>query len=302
MKGLMKLLQLCCVFLKLIRPADVASPVNCEIQNVAGFLQYVCPNSTHVPGLVSPHLDPRTFKCVNTDQQYRVGVWFVSGRSNTVGIVDFRCEKDPNFYQACSLRDLVKRLTMDIDNNLNDKIDSGNFPCGYLCEIDDFHSGRKIFGVSDVKRRSYGSSGMVGNINRRFSCDGVKNCLNTDLDESQCEHLPDNGTCDSKCDMYPECLDESSCNGYNYGFWCDNGTKYVRPFFVCDGSALCSDWADESVCRVDDKVEFTCRSALTGAIIPLFNYTRCRPIAEYNFFSWLNVMSYCTDYLDQTNG
>ena len=242
-----------------------------------------------------------TFKCVNTEQFYHVITTTSVGRQNLI-VVDFRCEQDENFYQACALR--ASPLADDQYSGFHFAANQRRFPCGYLCEKD-YQIGRLIVGIPNFKRRSSANRFFDDwyNTKNNFVCDGEHNCLNTDLDEWQCGHT--SKMCDLICDIYPTCEDESFCYGYHYGLWCDNGTTYVPSLNVCDGpyAQLCEDGSDESSCQVDNKLEHlhTCTHYESGDTIPLLNITRSRPLLEYNFFSNLYVMTYCTDYLDQTN-
>ena len=102
------------------------------------------------------------------------------------------------------------------------------------------------------------------------------------------------------CDLYPDCKDESFCNGYKYGIWCDDRQLYIKPRLICDGFYGCKDGADERSCKVSDETKTICTLVMSGAISPLFNFTRCGPLVE-NYQSYGMLEPFCTNYMDQTN-
>ena len=139
-------------------------------------------------------------------------------------------------------------------------------------------------------------------------CDGINDCLNTNIDEMHCKNVGKtvSNVCDGVCQFNSSlphpCYDERMCNGYQYGMWCDNGTRYVGAEEICDGKIDCSlDGGDENNCTMSEKVPSCFREDRT--LMPLFNNTRCSVRLEKVVMSSFVRLrgAICADYLDQTN-
>ena len=136
-------------------------------------------------------------------------------------------------------------------------------------------------------------------------CDGRNDCANTDLDERLCDSR-NSTTCDMLCNGDPLCEDESICNGFSYGMWCDDG-KYLLPQRICDNKADCADdKSDERNCVVNKTIA-SCMSR-SGTKVPLRNGTRCSGSrlmkGTFLFTSidrYLIDDEFCVDFMDQTN-
>ena len=94
------------------------------------------------------------------------------------------------------------------------------------------------------------------------------------------------------------CVDESFCNGYTYGHYCDSNSKYIPIFRLCDGVENCSDGSDEDMCNF--KTDQTCIKLQRDR--PLFNFTRCGPLGAI-IINPLGIshVPYCDGFMDQTN-
>ena len=181
---------------------------------------------------------------------------------------------------------------------------SDNYPCGYFCLTD--HSENYIH----VPNVQYDYT--IGTVNVVSNCNGINECKNTDIDESSCETVKgeeqtytERIKCDGTCQwawLAFNCEDESICNGYQYGLWCENGTKYTQSRQVCDGNLDCNDGMDENSCTKSDSF---CLQE-DGKSRPLFNHTRCsvRKYSKSNLMdTYLMGMydNFCADFFDQTN-
>ena len=108
--------------------------------------------------------------------------------------------------------------------------------------------------------------------------------------------------CNGICDIM-NCVDESVCNGYRYGAYCQMTANksliahnYIQPLEVCDGRIQCMSTikmcehhknvstikmghSDETICECDNNVSYKeeelCERSVTGSITPIFNFTRC---------------------------
>ena len=262
-----------------------------------GFLQYVCVSAANASE--GDEGEQMAFKCVNTDQFYHFE-WVRHGRSGNI-TVDVLCDQDTNFYQACAARTVMKRtLNYPYSRYLyNRPVTSPKFPCGYFC------------------RETVESDPVLINFDNSLACIAGHNCLNTGTDDAFCENKK-NGQCDLICDPNPSdypgiynniysCEDESSCSGFNYGLWCDDHLRYVKPQYVCDDLVSCRDVSDESNCNIDNETVVTCKHKSSGITVPLFNYTRCGPILYLRGYSKvypsyrLGSHYLCDDFIDQTN-
>ena len=293
MAGLLHLPILYSILCGFSHSSDTPFPIprdSCQIENINGFLQYVCSSSdtdninNNITGCGEncPFHKMALFRCINSDQYYRVSLTFFSRLPYAT--VNILCDNDPNFYQACAARTaLLSFVTYD---HFGAASISGRFPCGFLC------SENKI--KTRITLRNYGE------------CGADNDCLNRALiqnDQTYCPADAGNKKCDMVCDTR-DCEDESFCNGLSYGLWCDNHTTYAPPLKICDGYMDCEDEMDESICKVDpeNKTLDSCRLNnlnFDNPKIPLFNFTRCRPLTHYEFKNVL--FHYCIDYLDQTN-
>ena len=214
-------------------------------------------------------------KCHNSEEMYKL----IEESQFTYS--DKICSRDPHFYQACR-RNAMMSYT-------NYKIANEDILCGqYLCK---HKSKSKIFVSSKLTSDT---------------CNGNKDCENTDLDEADCsgprhemttlpsgKSVPTEEICDDVC-FDKSCEDEAICNGYTYGLYCDfnstnNTSRYVRVLDVCnlDNSRphlYCDDGADWMNCTVNDISEPTCdfrynhNSPDRGGWKmrkAVFNFTRC---------------------------
>ena len=182
---------------------------------------------------------------------------------------------------------------------------SGLYPCGYICQL------RGQTATNMHLPSIYFEAGGQLMVQR---CDGIKDCLNTDLDERYCEDVPvSSKICDLTCETTDFCTDESVCNGLFYGICCGGysanedaicvSSTYVKAVNVCDGKETCPDGADEKHCTINETTP-TCFNLQTNVTSRLHNFTRCGPrfldfrrigIETYSF------LPFCEDFMDQTN-
>ena len=201
------------------------------------------------------------------------------------------CSNDPVFYQVCGT-DMMNKEKMSNDQRTL---------CGsYLCKTE---SG-EILTTYEVN--------FLG-----LTCNGQKDCLNTDLDESKevsgCtsvdvdkknETLPSgnivlsNKVCDGNCDTY-DCEDEANCRGYRYGLYCRRTkateSSYIPPYLTCNGAKNCVDGEDEANCTITNMTKHTCLQYEGGWRVPILNTTIC---PEMKKGTEINIYSrYCKEYV-----
>jgi len=221
------------------------------------------------------------------------------------------CPNDPLFYQMCGF---------EFDGS-NMNINNGD---GILCETIICETSSRIY-ISIHLPPGFGHWQLPDHL----ICNGEHDCINTEIDEANCEQKKPSQICDDKCDV-EYCRDEGYCNGYSYGIFCTETpwlweNHFVPPMYVCNGFTVlsCSDYSDEVGCdgstiiappysttqQQDSTVlKSTCRNDNKT----LFNFTRCAPfvytiapIVEKEFSLTRSFKTgnfpYCSDYSDQTN-
>ena len=229
------------------------------------------------------------YKCHSSDEYY----WYykVSGLKDP--IPSNLCSNDPVFYQFCG----TDEMELDKISKFGEKTLCGS----YLCET---QSG-EILTTYEVN--------FLG-----LTCNGRKDCLNTDLDENKevsgCtsvdvdnknETLPSgkiilsNKVCDGNCDDR-DCEDEANCRGYRYGLYCkvlEEKNEYIYPFKICDGDKECDYGEDESNCAITEDTQFTCEKDYPDeTVVPVLNITRCyQTKEEVGPTQKLNFFAYCRD-------
>eukprot|EP00116_Pleurobrachia_bachei_P011024 sb/3471286/ len=89
-----------------------------------------------------------------------------------------------------------------------------------------------------------------------------------------------NTTCDGKCNDPYSCVDESNCNGVQYGVWCEDPHNsqlhHIPPAWVCDRNLDCTSAEDEIGCynwTVADHT--TCKLYFSGEITKIQDNMRC---------------------------
>ena len=272
----------------------------CEIKELDGFLKCIC--DIPPPIKLDQKFYNTTYRCVNTAQLYNNHFTFLGRESFT--FVKILCQDDPYFYQACGVNagvipEMRPYLLNDNDAMVTSR-STDDYPCGYFCSTKDMKSNFSFFipnlysGALSI--RGFGPS----------TCDGERDCLNTDLDERFCVGRSDE-TCDSVCGSVlwssNDCYDESFCNGYFYGVRCKSGwSQYVAPFRVCNGLVDCLDGEDEVGCTVEERNNTSCFHSSSKTMVPLFNFTRCgAPMKRLMHATQLITSAVCENFMDQTN-
>ena len=255
---------------------------DCSLADVGGFIKIRCKGDLN-------------YRCTHSDTYYKLYI-----NNCETHLFSHLCPKDPGFYQVCGHNSCQETQVQQ----------DGLMLCGsYICSS----------WVNYIK--DYGwyveHRGGVDSI-KKFSCNGVLNCLNTDLDERIC---PANVTvcqysggfldpldiCDGKCDCYL-CEDESDCTQREspFGIVCDNwfskrikwfpywNTTYVPPAVICDGVKDCNNGEDERHCNITNRG--TCHNSakyLHGQKVVLTSNNSCTvPNNKYTV---------CSNFLDQLN-
>ena len=213
--------------------------------------------------------------CTHSDTNYTMSYIYATGlHLEGMHSVDTVCENDPYVYQACGFGDHEIRIT------------NTNALCGgYFCLEEE--SGKHHY------VQCSGDECMIENRNCKIENERYKT-LN----------------CNDKCDS-SECEDESVCNGYRYGMFCNSNwmPKYIPVYKICNSNWDCQDGEDERGCRfVETKntagkeIINNCKSHREQTeynqtlMVPLLNYTRCSVFSKE-----FNIYPYCFNYYDQTN-
>ena len=181
----------------------------------------------------------------------------------SISVTDL-CERDLHDYQACGLTDAT-----DLEQYKQPSTKEMPLPCGgYICRKGD-------------------------KLGKYIECRG-DSCKAENRD---C--IRDNKVlCDDKCDG-GYCVDESDCNGYQYGVQCEGG-HYIPPSSVCNNYESCKE--EEKDCRPTESTVYSCLHYYLKVIsqkthiVQIHNYTRC---SVFDFVS--AVFPYCSNYMDQTN-
>ena len=240
--------------------------------------------------------EAKEFKCPSADAHYKVSD--LRKGSKIYLIVNNTCP-GTEFYQACGI--------------LPDRILDSSRPilsCGFLC----LKGSLGAFVYSDIDLN-------------RISSDHCKNKLPDSVTErEQYEHYECDGVCDEV-----DCKDESTCNGYTYGFHCDNGDyvpssaikcskRISKKWFASNQTSGCRNAAQKlqnEGCAIASTTP-RCKSSLTIDVdviiyrknfsVPLFNFSRCGPLLGYyndkDVLTWnpkFRPHFLCQNRLDQTN-
>ena len=207
-----------------------------------GFLKFICTKGSQTK-----------YKCHNSEEMYKFSLFgdFLEGQL---------CSNDQHFYQACQ-------------NAAEDDITNNDLFCGkYFCSRYIGHQTGTPHLVNETVQAVAGSE---------RHCDGIQDCLNTNIDEALCPDIGSNMTtlpsgvkvpttevCNDKC-YDEECEDEAICNGYTYGMYCEGNIGdlypiYVPPNKICDRFADCLLGQDEKNCSVTDETLYSCKRKIRG--------------------------------------
>ena len=271
----------------------------CELKEKNGFLKYLC---MEVSGNQFT-----MYRCVTSDDYY----YIIGGMSESLSFRDRSnntCANDQHSYQFCGITNFENK------NLWNNKV-----LCGYTLCPKINHQLMTIY-YTPVAMADTGT--QLSKFDQCYyipSIDTLTNGLSLNISKV----LPVI-KCDGMCDEWT-CEDEATCNGYFYGFYCENekmgySKKYILPHQICDGRwhAACRYTSDklsqgEKQCWDNNStIENQCIRYSTGLLVTIFNYTRCATIVhnkntihniEPNFSNCNGALClpYCYDYKDQTN-
>ena len=225
------------------------------------------------------------YRCPDNSKYYTI-------RSSDIRMTN-QCTDDPYFYQACSENDntiehaerFIKELSELSLNNFN------SYPslCGkFLLRFDN-------------------------EVNDRFTLTTIEKLPSKVKDEKFVKKKlmnADERKCNGVCDRY-NCLDEASCNGFRYGFYC-GGIKsdqtYISTARICDEKEDCENGEDETGCLWREELELPIeknrcllRDTIKSSEIQLNNFTRCSALIFVVEGIRQRIVPICEYYLDQTN-
>ena len=236
------------------------------------------------------------FRCVSSDTIYTITTMqWLNTRFTTVSKI---CPDGPSkFYQACGANLETNKLFQDGD---------ADFPCGYICRDPSPENRFNYHIIND--------NPVIGNLlNKTSLC--TSSIYSFLISKTSLKDI--GGECDGYCVAIPGgelCRDESVCNGFRYGIFCDNNTLYVSINFLCDGKEKCKDGYDEMVCSTSSSIgnyatnQIVCQRNVKNKNapsmrVPLMNFTRCGPVGKIMVMPLIDSLDtpYCEGYLDQTN-
>ena len=261
---------------------------SCQIVSRRGFLKEVC----RVNGKwrwKCPHSNT-TYLTYRTDKRRCMEIGFTES-----------CTNDSSFYQFCGFPECAEQ-----EIKQDPPLVCGAFICKKVYKT---RNGLRIFNL--------GGRSQI----RRFACNGVHDCLNTEVDEQICsnetvwckygeiDRVDSHKLCDGNCDCML-CQDEIECppNNKFSGAVCQNNfytkrmgqspaaggdqkNRYVPPGAICDGFKDCVLGYDEQNCTSQ---HYCTNSEFLGsrkiALVP--NNMCSVPVPR---------MEVCSDYRDQLN-
>ncbi|KAL5261946.1 hypothetical protein ACHWQZ_G007599 [Mnemiopsis leidyi] len=288
----------------------------CKVEEVNGFLKKRCHSGSDIDNSDSLSV----YQCINSEEYYYAFPPLnIGGRTNEP-ILNATCSEDTYGYQVCGMAVTTSTIKFSTSWSI----------CGHLyC-----HRGKTIdsFGREELCSKS------CENL-KQEQIENLKCCNLNDVENTTeiCDE-PDEGEMNKKCNLACDernCQDESECNGYAYGMFCNFGSgtgrfnKYVPVYEVCDGSFECTGYLDEDAIGCNQIHPADVPSCISGELvrksinlkvknrirIPIFNFTRCAAMEEsvdsnYNRYSQTpskyglieqTGIPYCLDYMDQTN-
>ena len=236
---------------------------NCTVAIIGGFLKNVCFDEKR---------KQYYFKCANSDVYFKRNTQYYEGGSYQLENVSTVCLNDPHVYQACGHSSTTAVTNTDV-------------LCGGLfCDYNY---------IRCVKNCTVDNACSVKPDPQQYT---------ETSHASAVREYQATGLCNDKCDS-TNCIDESDCNGYQYGVNCTRGgsSKYIPVMWICNGFSSCEDREDEQDCKVTESTQHTCTyynivfydEMIT---VPIMNYTRC---SAFDITS--KIYPYCLNYLDQTN-